>query len=287
MNKNTDFEEMVKNIPFLEYAAQQENPAAMFWLAWNYLYGRNGVVRDDGKAYALLLKSAEIGYADAQYLLAMWYLTGNDGAVPPNYTEAVRYFQSASAQGHVESMYQLSRCYLKGLGVTVDTEESIKWLTKAADGGLAEAQCKLGEAYANGEGVNQDINLSFKYLSLATKQGYAEAEYCLGILYRDGSGIVPKDPMLARKYFEVAGAHGYHEGFVELYRMMSKDNLTEATQYLRRAAEAGHTEAQLQLARQYELGLGLPRLVAKARIWYKRAAANGNKEAVDSLKRLE
>lgn len=284
-NRKRDFEEMVKDIPFLEYAVEQGNEAAMFWLALNYHSGI-GVVQDDAKAYNLLRKSAELGYADSQYLIAMRFLTGNDGAEEPNHAEAVRWFEAAAAQGNGEAMYELSRCFLKGKGVTVDVDASINWLKRAADSGLAEAQCKLGEAYGNGEDVKQDMDLSFRYLSLSANQGYGEAEYCLAILYRDGNGI-PKDSKTSKKFFELSGTHGYTEGYVALYSMIAQEgDLNEATIYLRKAAEAGDVEAQLVMGMHYEIGQGTRKNVAKAKMWYKKAADSGNIKAVECLERL-
>ena len=269
------------------FTVEQGNEAAMVCLARDYLYGWNGVIQDEAEAYDLLRKSAELGNADGQYLLAMWYRTGNDGAEEPNYTEAVRWFEAAAAaQGHVESMYELSRCFLKGKGVTVDIDASIKWLIQAADGGLAEAQCKLGEVYGNGEGVDKNMNLSFKYLSLSANQGYGEAEYCLGILYRDGDGVL-KNSEKALDYFKKSGAHGYTDGYVEAYRMIGMEAPDDAIIYLGLAAEAGNAEAQLQMGRHYEIGFGVEKNINIAIEWYTKSASNGNKEAIEILDRLE
>lgn len=283
--KNT-LEEIVKDIPFLEHAVEQGEPAAMFWLGWNYLYGRNGAEEDSAKAYELIRKSAMLGYSEAQYILGMWYLTGNDGAEEPNYTEAVRWFEAAAAQGHVESMYELSRCFLRGEGVAVDDSASIKWLTQATDGGLGKAQCKLGEAYGNGEGVEKNMDIAFKYLTLSANQGYGEAEYCLGILYRDGDGV-PKNAEKALDYFKKSGAHGYTDGYVEAYRMIGMEAPDDAIIYLGLAAEAGNAEAQLQMGRHYEIGFGVEKNINIAIEWYTKSASNGNKEAIEILDRLE
>lgn len=281
------FESMVNDVPFLKNAVEQNNAAAMFWLAWNYFFGYNGVSQDISKALELLKKSAALGYGNALYTLGITYLTGEDGEVERDPVEAVKCFEAGASKGHVESMYELSRCLQRGEGIPVDNNASLHWLKQAADGGLPIAQCKLGEAYGNGEGVDKNMDLSFKYLSLAANQGNAEAEYCLGVIYRDGDGI-PKNVASAKHFFELSATHGYIDGYVELYRLIGREGaLGDAIKYLEKAAEGNHVEAQLVVGMHFEIGHGVRKNISIAKQWYKLAARNGNKKALECLQRLE
>jgi len=48
-----------------------------------------------------------------------------------------------------------------------DFTEAVKWYRKAAANGLKEAQFKLGTCYADGKGVSKDLIESYAYLNLA------------------------------------------------------------------------------------------------------------------------
>ena len=86
-------------------------------------------------------KAAELGHADAQYNLALYYIVDN------NYTEAAKWLKKAAEQGHKEAQFNYAVCYNKGLGVSQSYTEAAKWLRKAAEQGYTEAQYQLGVYY--------------------------------------------------------------------------------------------------------------------------------------------
>jgi len=53
-------------------------------------------------------------------------------------------------------------------------------------------------------------------------------------------------------------------------------SLTMATEWWQKAADQGHTEAQVQVATQYFLGRGAPKDWKLAAKWYEAAAQNGD-----------
>jgi TPR repeat protein len=81
--------------------------------------------------------------------------------------------------------------------------------------------------------------------------GPIETENSIGILYNNGAGV-PKDPV-------------------------------EATRRFRNAAEQGSRIGMMNLAGQYEEGLGVPRDLKQARFWMQKAAACGNEYAAKWL----
>ena len=60
----------------------------------------------------------------------------------------------------------------------------------------------------------------------------------------------------------------------------------KAVEYFTVAAENGHSEAQLYLANCYRFGHGVNEDLQKARYWYEKSAAQGNKSARDVLDSL-
>jgi uncharacterized protein len=63
-------------------------------------------------------------------------------------------------------------------------------------------------------------------------------------------------------------------------------DLGAAAKWYRKAAEAGDAFGQKHLGFMYAYGLGVEKGYGEARNWGRKAAANGNWEAIQDLKRL-
>ena len=61
---------------------------------------------------------------------------------------------------------------------------------------------------------------------------------------------------------------------------------SEAVNWLRKAAEQGHAQAQFNLGVCYALGNGVPQSYTEAVKWFRKAAEQGQAEAIDVLKSL-
>lgn len=85
----------------------------------------------------VLRAEAQQGSADAQFQLGMVYLYGR-GALQ-DYTEAVKWIQSAANLGQGDAQYRLGLLYRTGLGVPADQRKAYIWLNLAAAGGVNEA----------------------------------------------------------------------------------------------------------------------------------------------------
>lgn len=132
-------------------------------------------------------------------------------------------------------------------------------IEKAAYHGFAKAQVKLGAAYELCQlGCDFNPALSLHYNALAARQGEPDAE------------------MAISKWF-LCG----HEGLFE-------KNDEMAFNYARRAALDGVATAEFALGYFYEIGIYVSVDIKEARMWYAKAAANGNKDAsgrIDSISR--
>ncbi|VAW69588.1 hypothetical protein MNBD_GAMMA09-2540 [hydrothermal vent metagenome] len=111
--------------------AQLEDSRAQFVLSHHYRLGEH-VQKDGNKANEWLFKSANNGYAEAEYMLASSYNT-------PRYN------------------------------FSLDYEQSVMWLKRAAKQGHLDAQYELGEQYHVGLGVERDLILSYIWLNLASR----------------------------------------------------------------------------------------------------------------------
>ena len=124
-----------------------------------------------------------------------------------DYTEAVKYFKQAAEEGYADAQYMLGICYLTGHGVTQDYNEVVKWYRKAAEQGNADAQNGLGSCYYTGHGVTQNYNEAVKWYRKAAEQGSAGGQWSLGLCYQYGYGVT-KNIDTAVEWYRKAARQG-------------------------------------------------------------------------------
>lgn len=133
-------------------AAERGNAEAQYHVGLQLLYGAdtikrkgsiNDVIRELNEMKARgaewLRKSAEQGYARAQYSLAGCYLNGT--GVERDAAKGVEWLRKAAAQDEIHALYELANRYLDGRdGVEKDREEAVKLYRKAAEQGHVDAK---------------------------------------------------------------------------------------------------------------------------------------------------
>lgn len=169
---------------WLQKAAEQGLPEAIYALSLCHREG-TGTAPFPKKADELLLKAAEMGYAVAQYDLAMQFYFGrvnrltNAVEIAQDYAQAVRWLQKAAEQGENLAKYYLGLCYEEGTGVKQDFEAAAKWYRSAAEAELSWAACSLGRCLEYGNGVEKDLAEAIIWYQKAAENGDAEAEEAL------------------------------------------------------------------------------------------------------------
>ena len=88
--------------------AKEESPESLFELGLNYLKGNDSldIDMDKEKGIVLIRRSAEQGYADAQFNLGLAYYRGE--GVSQDYTQAVSWYRKAAEQGYPMAIKILS-----------------------------------------------------------------------------------------------------------------------------------------------------------------------------------
>jgi hypothetical protein len=143
--------------------------AAVVWVK----YKRNSnekILVEDAKSCRVL---AQRGDADAEYRLGRIYDHGM--GVPPDPSEAARWYGKAAEQGHARAENGLGFLYSHGRGVPQDSAQAVLWYRKAAEQGYASAQYNLGLMYLYGKGVAQDRKEADLWLQRAADQGDRDA----------------------------------------------------------------------------------------------------------------
>lgn len=140
--------------------ADEENPHALHELALMYQNagGNDIIVRDEQYASQLFHQAAELGYKFSQFRLGAAYEYGLMGCPIDNRTSIVWYTRAA-AQGEHQSELALSGWYLTGSeGILQQNDtEAYLWARKAATAGLAKAEYAMG--YFTEVGIGATPNL--------------------------------------------------------------------------------------------------------------------------------
>lgn len=140
--------------------ADEENPHALHELALMYqnASGNDVVIRDEQYACQLFHQAADLGYKFSQFRLGTAYEYGLMGCSVDNRMSIIWYTRAA-AQGEHQSELALSGWYLTGSeGILQQNDtEAYLWARKAAMAGLAKAEYAMG--YFTEVGIGATANL--------------------------------------------------------------------------------------------------------------------------------
>jgi len=140
--------------------ADEENPHALHELALMYQNaGSNDVViRDEKYASELFHQAADLGYKFSQFRLGMAYEYALMGC-PVDNRMSIIWYTRAAAQGEHQSELALSGWYLTGSeGILQQNDtEAYLWARKAATAGLAKAEYAMGYFTEVGIGVTANL----------------------------------------------------------------------------------------------------------------------------------
>jgi len=136
------------------------------------LYGEGArrIEAHDFTGVKALTKSANLGYAPAQFYLAKLYEEGSAG-LQKDSAEARRWTERAAEGGDRKAMHNLALYYFEGTGGPKNTTTAAEWFHRAADLGLTDSQYNLGRLYEEGFGVAQNPAEAYKWYLIAAAGG--------------------------------------------------------------------------------------------------------------------
>ena len=156
--------------------------------------------------------------------------------------------------GNRQAQHDLGAFYAAGRQIERDFVRAAYWFREAAMRGVPNAQYNLGVLLQRGLGVPQDTVMATQWYQSAARNNHPEAEYNLGVAYADGIGV--------------------------------EKSIANAAIWFEKAAVAGLPRAAFNLGVINELGLGGQSDIDRAIRWYARAAEAGERDARESLDRL-
>ncbi|KAG0234686.1 hypothetical protein BGW42_006306 [Actinomortierella wolfii] len=238
--------------------------------------------------------------------------------------QAKRLFTKSAESGFAPAQFKLGICYELGLvHFTTDPSQSFYWYRKAALQGHADAELAISGWYLTGhsQGLGQSDELAYEWAHKAALRGWSKAEYTLGHYHEVGIGVTP-DLQVAKQWYLKAASRGNERALLRLlvghvglevdyahlkdallalnqgnpyliHQLAQFHELREyglvpdedtAFELYAASAQADYAPAQYKLGACYEFGnLGCPQDPVQAVEWYRRGAENGHVEALLAL----
>ncbi len=230
---------------WFKQAARQGDVDAQLALAYRYAARGKSAAAQRHAAHWFRL-AAHAGEPTAQFHLARALERG--AGVPRNFAKAAEWYRHAARGGDLRAQVALGRLHSEGLGVSKDPARAVRWYRRAAESGSRHAQCIVGLHYLTGNGAKRDVKQALGWLRAAAEQGYPLAQYALGAAL-------------------LSHPSGAPIGLI----------------WLGRAAQAGHADAAVAIARVYCDGTLVPRDLRRARASLKAPCAQRHPAAFREL----
>ena len=163
-----------------------------------------------------------------------------------------------------------------------------KALELAAKAGDAESQFECGMMYAS----RKNGKAALSWLKKAADQDHTLSQYQLGELYFYGE-LVDEDLNLAYAWYEKAALRGNMQAQYQLVELLSYEDFPDPENKLsfswcEKSANQGYAPAQVELADRFLDGEeGAEKNIDKALFWYKKAAAQGDEDALSAIEEIE
>ena len=215
-----------------------DNVEAIYAIGNLYQHGL-GVVQSEEKAnvffeeaikrglFQIISEKAEAGYPGQQLLLGHLYMKGH--GITMNSDKAVEWIRKAVECDYAGAQFYLGIMHYQGEGVVKSTARAIEWIKKAADQDYALAQLQLGYLYYTGDGVSKNNSSAIEWFQKAAAQDLPAANYWLGVMLYNGEGTA-KNTLQAIERLRKA----YDKGFLGAEEFALMAGFKEAEQFTNR-----------------------------------------------------
>ncbi|KAJ5555504.1 Chitin synthase activator (Chs3) [Penicillium sp. DV-2018c] len=283
------------------FLAEQRHPKAEFIKGMWLEFGKFGCPVDRKEAFRSYSRSAEKGYARAEYRIGMQFESSGEPE------KAIKHYERGVARADSASYYRLGMMILLGQhGQRQDYNTGLEYIRLAAQScdqnapqgayvyGMLLArelpQVSVPETY-----LPMDLNLARVNIEKAAYHGFAKAQVKMGAAYELCQLSCDFNPALSLHYNALAARQGEPEAEMAISKWflcghegVFEKNDELAFTYAQRAAQSGLPTAEFALGYFYEVGIFVPVDIKEARSWYAKAAASGNKDAsgrIESISR--
>lgn len=285
----------------VRFLADQHHPKAEFMKAMWLEFGKFGYRVDKKEAFLGYKRSAEKGYARAEYRIGMQYESSN------NANKAIEHYRKGVAMNDSASNYRLGMMTLLGQhGMPQDYQHGVDLVRFAAD--TADENAPQG-AYVYGmllarelpnisipeQFLDYDLNDAKLFIEKAAYLGFAKAQLKMGQAYELCQLGCDFEPALSLHYNALAARQGDAEAEMAIskwflcgYEGIFDKNEELAFMYAKRAAATKLPTAEFAMGYFYEIGMYVPVDLRESERWYQMASEHGNKDAlgrIDSIRK--
>ena len=282
----------VDAVSVVSFLADQHHPKAECLRGMWLEFGKFAFRIDKREAFLCYQRSAQRGYARAEYRMGMQFESVNDPE------KAIKHYQLGVQAGDSASYYRLGMMALLGqYGQPLDYEKGLKMLSYSAE--TADENAPQG-AYVYGmlqarelTHVNVpehclalDISGALHNIEKAAYLSFAKAQAKMGVAYELCQLGCEFNPALSLHYNALAAKQGEAEADMSISKwfLCGFDGVFEKNEelaflYARRAAQCGLVTAEFAMGYFYEVGIYVQADLKTSRSWYEKAADHGNKDA--------
>jgi len=208
-----------------------------------------------------------------------------------NIENAIIKFENASNEGSIEALTELGKIYLSNKN-TSDYVKAFSYFTRAALRGNSEAQFELGNMYFRGLGIPKDFVEALNWYTKAAQQEHVGAQFSLGKMFEEG--YVMESRTDAVRWYRAAAIQGHTGAQFQLANLLhntgGQEAYEEAFSWYKMIAEndtsSMQSQGQYSVGTMYYLGRGVSKDKQQAKIWYEKAKAKGNKNAMEALEKF-
>jgi TPR repeat protein len=275
-------------VKWLRRAAERHHLPAIDLLS---LIARRGKRPPEDRRESLerLETNAREGSLRTQLLLADMYLRGR--GVQKNHWKAAAWAREAANRGDARGQHLLALLYVFGDLDQQDLEKAFVWCQKAARQGEPASQALLGDCFFWAMGTGKDPGEAVRWWRRAAAGQSAVAQYRLGCFYyfppdeRSDPREEPQDIEQGLDWLRRAAEQGHADAQALLgqAQVPAESDFNEGLLWTRRAAHGGASLAQFRLGELHQAGRGVPRDDEEAARWFRLAAAQGDPNAQTRL----
>ena len=225
--------------------------ARMYYRRGQRLYYGKGCDRDLPAAVEAFRKAAEMGYANAEDMLALCYHNGH--GVQQDMRRAVEWRERAAIHGHAQAMFKMGLYRHSGMGGVVNASEACYWFRMAAQHGVGDPNFNSGLDESEGCG----LEASLAWIVNKAESGDTDAIYWYSRCFANGWGV-PRDDAAAMELLIDAALLGHSLAKCMVGREMWYGRLPggqeEGLELVIKAAEEGNATAYLYLEKLEQTG---------------------------------
>lgn len=192
----------------------------------------------------IMSEAADLGLTDAMNYLGFLYQTG--GAVEIDHGESKVWYEKSASRGDCLGQYNLALLLYSGLGAEQNIPRAVELYTLSAEQGMLYAANNLGIHYIE---VDDDFEQAYKWLIQAHNGNLAQSNSGLGDLYYNHG-----DNENALKYYRLAAQTGDVDAMLNTAVLIKESDADASIMWLKKASDAGNTEAKAKLAVEYVIG---------------------------------